>query len=329
MCTALNIKTTDDKVFFGRNMDLAYNFNQRVLIMPPNYQYEDKVTGNIVTNHKAIIGMGTVIDNHATFAEAMNKEGLACAGLNFGGYAYFEKESVEGKLNIAPYDLIQWALSNYTTVSEVKEAIKNIELVDAPINSETPVATLHWMLTDKSGASIVVEKTVEGIKVYDNPVGVMTNNPTFDWHLTNLNEYLYLSPVHHKKSVWSEKELHSLGIGSGTLGIPGDFASVSRFIRIAFIRANTPTINSDNEAVSQFFNMLDYVKMVRGGVMTEDGLEDLTLYSSCMDLNKGTYFYRTYNNSRINVIDISKENVETTDIISFPYLTEQDYNYQN
>ncbi|WP_312496114.1 linear amide C-N hydrolase, partial [Anaerosporobacter sp.] len=110
---------------------------------------------------------------------------------------------------------------------------------------------------------------------------------------------------------------------------PGDFASVSRFVRIAFIRANIPSINSDNEAVSQFFNMLDYVKMVRGGAMTEEGVEDLTIYSSCMDLDHGIYFYRTYDNSRINVIDIRKENVETTDIISFPYLTEQDYNFQN
>ncbi|WP_455717906.1 choloylglycine hydrolase [Anaerosporobacter sp.] len=291
MCTALSIESAEGKVFFGRNMDLAYNFNQRVIIIPPNYQYQDKVTGNIVTNHQAIIGMGTVIDNHATFADAMNKEGLACAGLNFEGYAYFEKESVEGKLNIAPYDFIPWALSNYTTVNEVKEAIKEIELVDVPINSKTPVPTLHWMLTDKSGESIVVEKTVEGIKVHDNPVGVMTNNPTFDWHLTNLNEYLYLSPVHHKKSVWSNKELHSLGIGSGTLGIPGDFASVSRFVRIAYIRANTPLIKSDDEAVSQFFNMLDYVKMVRGGATTADGIEDFTIYSSCMDLNRGIYLY--------------------------------------
>jgi choloylglycine hydrolase len=329
MCTALSIKAMDSKVFFGRNMDLAYNFNQHVLIMPPNYQYRDMVTGNIVTNHEAIIGMGTVIDNHATFADAMNTKGLACAGLNFDGYAYFEKKSVDGKLNIAPYDFIQWALSNYTTVNEVKEGIKELEFVDAPLNSETPVPTLHWMVTDKSGESIVVEKTVDGVSVHENPVGVMTNNPTFDWHLTNLNEYLYLSPVHHKKIVWSNKELQSLGIGSGTLGIPGDFASVSRFVRIAYLRANTPDIKNDNEAISQFFNMLDYVKMVRGGVMTQDGIEDFTLYSSCMNLNNGIYFYRSYNNSRIHAIDIRKEKYESAEIISFPYLAEQDYNYQN
>ncbi len=329
MCTALTITTSDDTIYFGRNMDLAYQFNQRVIILPPNYQYQDKVTGDIVTNAVAILGMGTIIDNHVTFAEAMNVKGLSCAGLNFDGYAYFEKEPVSGKKNIAPYDFIQWALSNYTTVEEVKKEIPNIELVDIPINSKTPVPTLHWMLTDLTGASIVVEKTVDGIKVHDNPVGVMTNNPTFDWHLTNLNEYLYLTPKHHQKTKWSKKELQSLGIGSGTLGIPGDFASVSRFVRIAYIRANTPEISAGEKAVAQFFNMLDYVKMVRSGVTTQDGLEDMTLYSSCMDLKKGIYYYKTYDNSRINAVGIKTEMFEGKDAISFPYQSEPDFNYQN
>ena len=329
MCTALNIKSAEDNVYFGRNMDLAYNFHQRVLILPVNYQYEDMVNKCMVTNQTPIIGMGTIIDNHATFADAMNTKGLACAGLNFDGYAAFAKEPVEGKNNIAPYDFIQWSLSNYETVDEVKHAMEGVEMVEIPINSKTPVAPLHWMLTDKTGKSIVVERTMDGIKVHDNPVGVMTNNPTFDWHLTNLNEYLYLSPEHHQKSVWSDKELISLGIGSGTLGMPGDFASVSRFVRIAYLRAKTPVLKSDEEAISQYFNMLDYVKMVRGGVSTPDGIEDYTIYTSCMDLNQGIYYYRTYGNGRINAIDCKKEKLDGTEPINYPYLTEQDYNYQN
>ncbi len=329
MCTALNIRTAEDKVLFGRNMDLAYDFHQRVLILPTNYQYEDKVTGNTVTNHTAIIGIGTIIDNHATFADAMNTKGLACAGLNFDGYAYFEKKPVEGKLNLAPYDFIQWTLSNFETVEQVKKAIQDIELVDVPLNSKTPVPTLHWMIIDKSGTSIVMERTMEGIKVHDNPVGVMTNNPTFDWHLTNLNEYLYLSPEHHQKTMWSDKELVSLGIGSGTLGIPGDFASVSRFVRIAYLRAHTPVLEEDDEAISQFFNMLDYVKMVKGGVTTQEGLSDMTIYTSCMDLIEGVYYYRTYGDNRIKVVDIKKEKLEGSEPINYPYLTKQDFNYLN
>ena len=329
MCTGLSIQSLDGKWFFGRNMDLAYHFNQSVMIIPRNFQYQDKVTGNSVTNKRAIIGMGTVIDGHPVLADAMNEAGLGCAGLNFQGYAYFEKDPVEGKHNIAPYDFMQWVLSNHETVEEVKQGMAQVELVDRPINDKTPVPTLHWMIADKTGKAIVVEKTKDGITVHDNPVGVMTNNPTFDWHLTNLNEYLHLTPTAPKQVKWGEHTLNSLGIGAGTIGMPGDFASVSRFVRIAYIRAHMPEIKGDMESVTQFFHMLDYVKMVRGGVLTDDGLEDATTYSSCMDQQKGIYYYRTYENNRINAIDLHKEQLEGTEVKLFDYLTNQDINYQN
>ncbi|MBQ6819716.1 MAG: choloylglycine hydrolase [Clostridium sp.] len=329
MCTALSINTVKGNYFFGRNMDLAYFFNQSVMIIPKSYEFRDLVTGNMVTNKRAIICMGTVIDNHPSIADGMNENGLAAAGLNFAGYAYFEKEPVEGKINIAPYDFIPWVLSNHDTVEEVKENISNIELVDVPINEKTPCPTLHWMISDKSGNSIVVEKTKEKLTYYNNPVGVLTNNPTFDWHLTNLNEYIYLTPNSPKDTEWSSQELTPLGIGAGTLGIPGDFASVSRFVRAAYIRANEPIIDNDINAVTQFFHMLDYVKMIRGGVMTKEGLEDLTLYSSCMDQEKGVYYYKTYGNNRINAVDMKKENLEGKELKIFEYKNNQDINYQN
>ncbi len=185
------------------------------------------------------------------------------------------------------------------------------------------------MIVDKTGKSIVVEKTKEKFAVHDNTVGVMTNNPTFDWHITNLNEYMYITPNHPKDVKWSNQELTPLGVGAGTLGIPGDFESVSRFVRIAYIRAHMPSIENDTTAVTQFFHMLDYVKMVKGGVITRDGMEDLTRYSSCMDQEKGIYYYRNYNNNRINAIDMHKEDLDATEIKVFPYLETQDINYQN
>ena len=310
-------------------MDLAYSFNQAVMIIPRNYQYQDKVTGNTVTNKRAIIGMGTVIDNHPVLADAMNEGGLACAGLNFDGYAYFEKDPVEGKVNIAPYDFMQWVLSNYETIEEVKQGIEKLELVDFPLNENTPVPMLHWMIVDKTGKSIVVEKTEGGLTVHDNPMGVLTNNPTFDWHLTNLNEYLHVTPVSPKETKWGNRTLKALGIGAGTLGIPGDFASVSRFVRIAYIRSHMPEIKNDTQALTQFFHMLDYVKMVRGGVLTDDGLEDGTTYSSCMDQEQGIYYYKTYENNRINAIDMHKEQLTGAELKIFKYLTEQDIHIQN
>lgn len=329
MCTALSIKSEEGKHFFGRNMDLSYEFNQSVLIIPKEFKYQDRVTRKMVTIQKAIIGMGTVIEEHPAMADAMNEDGLACAGLNFAGYAYYEEIPVEGKINIAPYDLILWVLSNFSTVAEVKQEIRNIELINVPINEKIPVATLHWMITDKTGNSIVIEKTKEKIAVYENPVGVMTNNPTFDWHLTNLNEYINLTPAYPNETKWSNQRLTALGVGAGNLGIPGDFASVSRFVRIAYIRAHMPSIENDSKAVSQFFHMLDYVKMVKGGVITEEGLEDFTMYSSCMDQENGIYYYRTYHNSRINAVDLKKEKLIGKEIKAYSYCCVQDINYQN
>ncbi len=234
-----------------------------------------------------------------------------------------------GKKDIAPYDFIYWVVANHETVDEVKQTIENLELVKVPINERTPLPTLHWMIVDKTGKSIVVEKTKDKFAVYDNPVGVMTNNPTFDWHLTNLNEYMKITPNHPENVKWSDKELTPLGVGAGTLGIPGDFESVSRFIRIAYIRAHMPSIEDEITAVTQFLHMLDYVIMVKGGVITKDGLEDITRYSSCMDQERGIYYYRNYNNNRINAIDMHKEDLDSTEIKLFPYLETQDINYQN
>ncbi|WP_286312797.1 choloylglycine hydrolase [Romboutsia ilealis] len=329
MCTSLSIKSNKGHNFFGRNMDLAYDFNQSVLIIPRNYQIQNKVTGDMAKNKYAIIGMGTIIDNHPTLADGMNEKGLACAGLNFDGYSYVEENIVPGKKNIAPYDFIYWVVANHETVDEVKQTIENLELVKVPINERTPLPTLHWMIVDKTGKSIVVEKTKDKFAVYDNPVGVMTNNPTFDWHLTNLNEYMKITPNHPENVKWSDKELTPLGVGAGTLGIPGDFESVSRFIRIAYIRAHMPSIEDEITAVTQFLHMLDYVIMVKGGVITKDGLEDITRYSSCMDQERGIYYYRNYNNNRINAIDMHKEDLDSTEIKLFPYLETQDINYQN
>ena len=329
MCTSLSIKSNKGHNFFGRNMDLAYDFNQSVLIIPRNYQIPNKVTGDMAKNKYAIIGMGTIIDNHPTLADGMNEKGLACAGLNFDGYSYVEENIVPGKKNIAPYDFIYWVVANHETVDEVKQTIENLELVKVPINERTPLPTLHWMIVDKTGKSIVVEKTKDKFAVYDNPVGVMTNNPTFDWHLTNLNEYMNIAPNHPENVKWSDKELTPLGVGAGTLGIPGDFESVSRFVRIAYIRAHMPSIEDDTTAVTQFLHMLDYVIMVKGGVITKEGLEDITRYSSCMDQERGIYYYRNYNNNRINAIDMHKEDLDSTEIKLFPYLETQDINYQN
>ena len=328
MCTALTLKTKDGYNLFGRTMDLSYSFNQAVTLVPRKYEYRDRVTGNMKRTKYAIIGMGTVIEDYPAFADAMNEKGLACAGLNFPRYSYVEYLPVLCKRNIAPYDLIFWILSNFETVDDVKEAIRNIELVSVQINSQTPLPTLHWMVSDAKGKSIVIEKTKEGLKVYENPIGVMTNSPTFDWHLTNLNEYINITPIQPEATKWVDKELNPLGVGLGTKGLPGGYSGVDRFVRISYLKSQLSEAENLNSGISQFFHMLNSVAMPKGAVKA-NGLDDMTLYISCMCQQRGIYYYSTYNNNGISAIDMNKEDLDAKEIKRFEYLDKLFITYQN
>lgn len=328
MCTSLSIQTKEGHNFFGRNLDLAYNVNESPIILPRNYELEDKISGDMIRAKRAMIGMGTVIEDHPSMFEAMNEDGLVCAGLNFEGFAHFEDKPVPRKTNVTPYDFIYWVVSNFETINEVKTALKDLELIDVPLNDNTPVPTLHWMITDSTGQSVVVEKTKEKLSVFNNPVGVMTNQPTFEWHLMNLNRYLRVNPNQPSPTKWSDMELKIHGVGAGTLGLPGDSHSISRFVRIAYARSHMPVLENDLSAVTQCLHMLDYVKMVKSGVLT-GGMEEKTTYSVCMDQENGIFYYKNYGNNRVNSISMHNEDLNNNKPIIFPYLTDQDINHQN
>lgn len=331
MCTALSIRTKSGYNLFGRNMDLQYSFNQSVELVPRNFKYKDRVTGKMKGINYAIIGMGTIIEGIPSLADGMNEEGLACAALNCSRYAKYDnyKKYISSKKeNITPDHLILWILGNFKSVYEVRQKINDIQIVDKPININVPLPTLHWMVTDKEGNSIVIEKTSEKLSIYDNKVGVLTNSPNFEWHLTNLNQYIRLSEKQPKNTKWSDLELIPLSEGVGTIGMPGDFSSISRFVRIAFLRSRVPIVD-DITGISQFFHMLNNVAMVKGGVLTSEGEESITLYSSCMCQENKIYYYKTYYNSRINAISMNKEDLEASKIRRFEYCNKEDINYQN
>ena len=321
MCTALHIQTSESG-YFGRNMDIPFFFHQQPLEIPKGFRYWDRAGRQQKEVKRCILGMGSVIDGYPAMAEAMNEDGLACAGLNFAGFARYEQEPEEGRENVAPYDLILWALSNYGSLTELRPALEKLRLVAVPINESTPLPTLHWMFADRSGKSLVVEATQSGLQVYENPVGVMSNNPEFPWHRNNLREYLHLRAQDPSPARWSDLTLEPLGVGTGSLGLPGDFGSASRFVRTAFLRASLPEDLQDEQALAQFFHVLDAAAMVRGGVITSEGLYDYTVYSSCMDLRRCIYYYKTFENNRICGISMKKG--AGKELLRYPYRTAQD-----
>ena len=169
------------------------------------------------------------------------------------------------------------------------------------------------MLADQEQC-LVLESVKEGLKIYENPYGVLTNNPPFPFHQMNLHNYLNLSAGAPKNRFAKGVELEAYGQGMGALGLPGDASPASRFVRAAFLKWNAKSEKEESANVSQFFHILDGVAMVRGMVMTPEGKCDITTYSSCMNGEKGIYYYKTYENNRIRAVDMHREDLDGTQL---------------
>lgn len=329
MCTGLALETKDGLHLFGRNMDIEYSFNQSIIFIPRNFKCVNKSNKKELTTKYAVLGMGTIFDDYPTFADGMNEKGLGCAGLNFPVYVSYSKEDIEGKTNIPVYNFLLWVLANFSSVEEVKEALKNANIVDIPISENIPNTTLHWMISDITGKSIVVEQTKEKLNVFDNNIGVLTNSPTFDWHVANLNQYVGLRYNQVPEFKLGDQSLTALGQGTGLVGLPGDFTPASRFIRVAFLRDAMIKNDKDSIDLIEFFHILNNVAMVRGSTRTIEEKSDLTQYTSCMCLEKGIYYYNTYENNQINAIDMNKENLDGNEIKTYKYNKTLSINHVN
>ena len=329
MCTALTLGTKDGQYLFGRTMDLEYAFNQAIYLVPRNYPYKDVVSESVKKTKHAILGMGTNMNNHPMLADAFNEKGLACAGLNFPGYAHYEEKSIEGKINLPAHDVILYILSNFENVEQVKKAFGNVAIINKPFMQGIPVATLHWIVSDRDGKSIVIESVEEGLKIYDNLVGVITNSPTFDYQITNLNQYVGIQANHPANTNWGDVELKPLGVGLGLFGLPGDFSPPSRFVRTAYLRSQVNKKYDELESIAQFFHIMNNVAMVKESIHTAQGLHSMTQYISCMNQHTGKFYYNTYYNSQINVIDMNKEDLDREDMKQFTYIDIQNFNEQN
>ena len=324
MCTCISYKNGDN--YFGRNLDLEYSFDEKVVITPRNYKFTLK-NGEEFVQTKSLIGMATVVNNVPLYAEATNEAGLSIAGLNFPGNAYYG-EVKEGMINLCPFEIIPYLLSKYSSVREIKEVISKINIVNIPFSENMPNAPLHWMISD-SHESIVVEPMLDGLKVYDNKIGVLTNNPPFYYHELNLNNYMNLSAEHSSNRFASDINLKTYGVGMGAIGLPGDVSPASRFVRAAFNKLNSYSKKDELSNVSQFFHILDSVAMVRGQALTKDGKYDITTYSCCINTLKGVYYYKTYDNNQISAVSMHNENLDSSDLKIYDLILEEQINYIN
>lgn len=324
MCTAATYQTKD--FYIGRTLDYEFSYGEEITVTPRNYPFIFRHEGSLKT-HYAIIGMAHVAGEYPLYYDAVNEKGLGMAGLNFVGNAVYAQVQ-EGKKNVAQFEFIPWILSQCANLKEAKNALADMNLVGTPFSEQFPAAQLHWIIADETG-SIVVESMADGLKIHDNPVGVLTNNPPFEMQMFNLNNYMYLSEKQPENHFAKEVPLQTYSRGMGALGMPGDLSSMSRFVRVAYTRMHAVSGESEADSVGQFFHILGSVEQQRGCCEVTDGKYEITIYTSCMNASKGIYYYTTYQNHRIMAVDMHRENLDGEGLIHYPMKNEEIFEFQN
>ena len=271
--------------------------------------------------------MAHVADGFPLYYDAVNEKGLCMAGLNFVGNAGYA-EVTEGRKNVAQFEFIPWILAQCASTAEARETLCKMNLVGTPFNEFLPTAQLHWLIADEYEA-ITVECMDGVIRVFDNPVGVLTNNPPFDRQMFALNNYMGLSPKQPKNSFSDKLSLKTYSRGMGALGLPGDLSSMSRFARVAFTKMNSRSGEGECESVSQFFHILGSVEQQRGCCEVDDGKYEITLYTSCANADRGIYYYTTYDNHQITAVDMHREDLDSGALIRYPLITGENIRFQN
>lgn len=315
MCTAATYRTKD--FYFGRTLDYEFSYGEEIAIMPRRYPLFFRHAGEI-KEHYAMTGAAHVAGNYPLYYDAFNEKGLCMAGLNFVGNAVYGKPK-KGMDNVASFEFIWWILGQCATIREAKKLLENINLVDTAFSDALPPTQLHWMIAGKDGA-VTVESVREGVKVYDNPVGALTNDPPFDMQMFQLNNFMNLSPKQPQNHFAKGLPLQAYSRGMGALGMPGDVSSQSRFVRVAFTKMNSVSGDSEIESVSQFFHILESVGQTRGCCEVGDGKYEITIYTSCCNADKGIYYYTAYDNHQITGIDMHKEDICGKKLVTYPMI---------
>lgn len=310
-CTDFQIETTGNNVIVGRSMEWGLNLKSHIRVQPRGQERVSQTPdGKSGVSWKSKYGFVGIDSNGMDVTvDGLNEKGLSLGCLWLPGTTYQDVAYNQADKAINVTDLGTWILGNFATTEEVKTAIGDIRVWAKPVAECGGIPTMHLALHDATGASAVVEFINGEQKIYDNPNGVLTNAPTFDWHRINLRNYVHLSarnaqPIELKGSV-----LAPPGQGSGFLGIPGDWTPPSRFVRTTAMLAFAKPVSTAKEAVNLAQHILNAVDIPIGDISDKQGNvehNDYTQWIVVKDLtNKITYF-RSYDNLTLRAIDLNR-----------------------
>ena len=323
MCTAISV--TSKHHYFGRNLDYEHGFGEKIVITPRRYPFLFR-NGTVLDDHYAIIGMALPVDGYPLYFDATNEKGLSIAGLNFPVNAVYRKPSCTQD-NVASFELIPWILSQCKTVADAEKLFEAMCITDEAFNEALKPSPLHWFCADGQ-RSITVEQTREGLRIFENPAGVLTNNPPFAMQMMHLTDFLSVMPSEPKNRFSEKLDLEPYSRGMGGIGLPGDLSSASRFVKACFLKLNSIYGDTEQQRVNSFFHVLYGVYQQHGCVQVGQDFER-THYTSCCNTDTGVYYYTTYHNSNICAVDLHQENLDQQDIMVYPLVCEQKIAVQN
>ncbi|QIK86995.1 choloylglycine hydrolase family protein [Erysipelothrix sp. HDW6B] len=321
MCTSVSLKSRDDLHLLARTMDFSYDLSPEMTIIQRDYPLKFGLLDQPLTNHFAFLGLSKNIGDHI-MADGLNEYGLAAAVLYFEGYAHYNDRK-EGALNLMSHEIVNWILASYTSIEEVVEAFGRINITNDANPMLGIASPLHWVFTDATGRSIIVEPLKDGLKIHENKLGVMANSPDYDWHKTNIRNYIGVNPKQVEPVELFEETFKPFGQGSGTFGLPGDYSPPSRFIRTLFAKLTRVPNYGEEDLVNSAYHILSGVDIMKGSVVTQRNSLDYTQYTTCMMTNTRTYYFKMYNNSQIVRVNLNDFTLDGQDALSHPVPTQQ------
>ncbi|MFD1199429.1 linear amide C-N hydrolase [Brucella gallinifaecis] len=316
-CTSFVLPTSDGSRVYGRTMEFAYPINSEMIVLPRNYSFKADMpegqSGKAWESKYAAVGMNAF--GVTALADGMNEKGLTGGVLYFPGFAgYAEPGTGKSDDSLAPWDFLTWALTNFATVAEVKAALDNVSVVGVQQKDMGIVPPLHYTLHDATGASIVIEPVDGKLTVHDNPLGVMTNAPSFDWHMTNLRNYVKLSPQNVKPVKILGTEVSPLGGGSGMLGIPGDTTPPSRFIRASAFVLSAQPVASGVESVRLAEHIVNNFDIPKGWIDAPGMPLEYTQWSTIGDIKNQAYYIKTYDDPVLRGVEFKNLDLDAKDV---------------
>lgn len=312
MCTSVTFQTKKGEHFLSRTMDFAFELDARPIVIPRGFESSLELEEQILKVKYGFTGSARNLSNYL-FADGINEKGLAVAELYYPHLASYAESPEDGYLNLAPHELIFWILSQLGSVQEVRERLQEVKLVAKEVDLLGIVVPLHFILSDPTGETIVIETEANRLTIKENPVHVMTNSPNLEWHLTNLNNYLFLNPRNYPNTTFGDLTAHPLGQGTGTSGLPGGVTPPERFIRAAFLREYIDMGDTSSDALTAIFRLLDNMTIPKGVNLKDDGTVDYTQYRSAFDLENQIYYFNPYDSSATFSVQLTEEllNAET------------------